>query len=140
MATMISAYPPHMYHQQMYHQQMYNYPILPSIYFQQPVQNNYYIPQQQQQPPQWQQQQQQQPQRQKQQITSVQYVDSAPSSRPRREPRMYCQHLNQSIDKFDIDYQHLIEKLFDEQLFKKQTVMLWFNNNDQQQNHEVKVE
>jgi len=78
MATMISSYPTHMYHHH-----MYNYPILPSIYSQQPVQNNYYIPQQQQ-PPQQQQQ--------KRQITSVQYVDSAtPSSRPRREPRIYRQ-------------------------------------------------
>jgi len=73
MATMISAYPPHMYHHP-----MYNYPILPSVYSHQPVQNNYYIPQQQ--PPQ------------QQQITSVQYVDSAtPLSRPRREPRIYRQ-------------------------------------------------
>jgi hypothetical protein len=112
MATMMISYPPHMYHQQ-----MYNYPILTSFYSQQPFQNNYYIPQQQQQqqqkppqqqrqqkppqqkqqqqqkPPQQKQQQQQKPPQQKQQkITSVQYVDSAaPSSPPRREPRIYRQ-------------------------------------------------
>jgi hypothetical protein len=79
MATMISSYPPYMYHQQSYnyHQQAYNYPILPSVYSQPPIQNNYYVPQQQQQ---------------QQQTKTVEYVNSeAPLLRPRREPRVYRQ-------------------------------------------------
>ncbi len=97
---MIGSYPQHMYHQQ-----IYNYPILPSVYSQQPVQNNYYIQQQQQQQQQriqqqqqqqriqqQQQQQQQRQQKQQQQTTTVQYADSVtPLSRPRREPRIYRQ-------------------------------------------------
>jgi hypothetical protein len=72
MATMISSYPT-----QMYHQQLYNYPVLPSIYSSQPLQNNYYTPP---------------PPPQPKQTTTVQYVDSsAPITRPRREPRVYRQ-------------------------------------------------
>jgi len=68
----------------MYHQQLYNYPLLPSVYSFQPVQNNYYAPPPPPPPPPKQQKQQQ--------TTTVQYVDSsAQVIRPRREPRVYRQ-------------------------------------------------
>lgn len=82
MATVISAYPPQMYHQGSYH-----YPTLSSVYsLQQPFFSNYFIPKQS--PPQAQPQQQVQPQ--PQPPVTRQYVDSEIQSlRPRRQPRVY---------------------------------------------------
>ena len=67
MATMIGTYP-----SPMYYPQGYNYPIFPSAYPSQPIQNNYYTPS-------------------TQPKTTVQYVDasSAATIRPRRQPRVY---------------------------------------------------
>lgn len=65
MATMIGTYP-----SSMYYPQGYNYPLYPSVYPSQPIQNNYYTPS-------------------PQPNTTVQHVDASATVRPRRQPRVY---------------------------------------------------